>query len=550
MEPQYNMAFLYGIVGWTGPRYSFLRLLRTSVAPEDFGAVGDGITDDSTAVQAAVDTGSHVYCKNNYLIESTVSMDGNTHQTIFGGGTFKLADNRELGTQIFDLYDCWNITFSGVKFNGNKANQTQPPDDNSWNSGAPRIYFTPVTANRCRELKVEGCEFYNSCTVCLNITGTYGIHVYKNHFHDSYMDALFANIIELEAINNYAWVHGNLIEDITYRDELGDIIHRYGNGMIFNSSNLSVTYNTIRRCDRTGMKPIDNNNMHDIYVAHNKIYDCDWQGINPQGGYNIIIEDNEIDGSGWNGILVAGSAYPIYNVDVKRNIITNSGIRDIGEPAGNHEGILITGDTYDMRIEENLIDGTGRFGIYYVYCHDVSTKHNIIRNTLHAPIHLLGEATPSGQKSVNVLFEDDELYCRETVVNGIEIYDYSQNVTFRGVKIYDPASYGITLLYPDGTLIDNCEIDNSNFFGIRISSATNTIIRNTTISNIRLDGILVSSLVAEDPAPDEILIEINTFDTIGRDGVRLYTENGTPTNVTIEEDNTFIDVVGEEVSWI
>jgi len=50
--------------------------LRESVSVKDFGAVGDGATDDATAIQAALDTGYDVlFDKKTYAIGSCLTMD-------------------------------------------------------------------------------------------------------------------------------------------------------------------------------------------------------------------------------------------------------------------------------------------------------------------------------------------------------------------------------------------------------------------------------------------------------------------------------------------
>ena len=55
------------------------------VTPEDYGAVGDGVTDDSQAVQNAVNAGYAVYFESNktYYLASTVTIDHDIH--LFGG---------------------------------------------------------------------------------------------------------------------------------------------------------------------------------------------------------------------------------------------------------------------------------------------------------------------------------------------------------------------------------------------------------------------------------------------------------------------------------
>lgn len=58
---------------------------RNYVTPEDYGAAGDGVTDDSQAVQDACDAGYAVYFASNktYYIASTVTIDHDCH--LYGG---------------------------------------------------------------------------------------------------------------------------------------------------------------------------------------------------------------------------------------------------------------------------------------------------------------------------------------------------------------------------------------------------------------------------------------------------------------------------------
>jgi hypothetical protein len=59
--------------------------LQESVSVKDFGAVGDGVTDDTAAIQAAIDATFSVFIpEGSYKITSSLNL--RTNQTLYGGG--------------------------------------------------------------------------------------------------------------------------------------------------------------------------------------------------------------------------------------------------------------------------------------------------------------------------------------------------------------------------------------------------------------------------------------------------------------------------------
>lgn len=75
--------------------------LRESVSVKDFGATGDGTTDDTAAMQAAINTGKTVYVPavaNYYKITSALTL--NSNQRIFGDG---------VGSQIRQVTSLANV---------------------------------------------------------------------------------------------------------------------------------------------------------------------------------------------------------------------------------------------------------------------------------------------------------------------------------------------------------------------------------------------------------------------------------------------------------
>lgn len=70
--------------------------LRESVSVKDFGAVGDGVTDDTAAIQAAFDAANNktLYLPDgNYLVTSQVNLSANV--MVFGAGRFTFTGDQD-----------------------------------------------------------------------------------------------------------------------------------------------------------------------------------------------------------------------------------------------------------------------------------------------------------------------------------------------------------------------------------------------------------------------------------------------------------------------
>lgn len=76
--------------------------LQESVSVKDFGAVGDGVTDDTAAIQAALNTGKPVIGigGESYLLSSTLNMTINGGSFNGNGCTFKASNGSAIGSAI------------------------------------------------------------------------------------------------------------------------------------------------------------------------------------------------------------------------------------------------------------------------------------------------------------------------------------------------------------------------------------------------------------------------------------------------------------------
>lgn len=87
-------------------------LYRHVAVPEMYGAAGDGVTDDTAAVQSAMNSGLPVFLKSVYSVTDTVTYSGNL---IFGNGCIKA------GAALDYLLICnaSSVIVSGIELDGN-----------------------------------------------------------------------------------------------------------------------------------------------------------------------------------------------------------------------------------------------------------------------------------------------------------------------------------------------------------------------------------------------------------------------------------------------
>ncbi len=147
--------------------------LAQTVSVKDFGAVGDGVVDDTAAIQDAVDAGAGVV----YLPIGTYSVGQltvpNGVRLIYGPGVLK---QRAQDANVLYLSGVSNIIIDGVKILGVAG--TNEPAARSSNSGIyctnncvnvtvrncriDRMFYYPVYMEDTYDSRIEGCYFFQN----------------------------------------------------------------------------------------------------------------------------------------------------------------------------------------------------------------------------------------------------------------------------------------------------------------------------------------------------------------------------------------------------
>ena len=89
--------------------------LQESVSVKDFGAIGDGTTDDTAAIQNALSSGNNIYFpQGTYIISSALVPSSN--QTIFGAGiNFTIIKQTSASANAFTLNNLLWVTIKDLK---------------------------------------------------------------------------------------------------------------------------------------------------------------------------------------------------------------------------------------------------------------------------------------------------------------------------------------------------------------------------------------------------------------------------------------------------
>lgn len=177
--------------------------LRDFVSVKDFGATADGITNDRSAFQAALNTGKSVYVpQGTYAIGSTISLttDG---QSLYGEGSLSVIKTTATTARI-DVNNKDGTAIRNLKIDALDANTNPGIYVYGGSSGIDieNVYFyggnQRVYLGACDHIRVDGCTFDN--------TG-YGV-IQQNGFASSF--GIVTNCIARDVKNDFVELNCNL----------------------------------------------------------------------------------------------------------------------------------------------------------------------------------------------------------------------------------------------------------------------------------------------------------------------------------------------------
>ena len=388
---------------------------------KDFGAVGDGITDDTAAIQSAVNITTEVFFPSGTYIVSHLDIPSDTTLSGEAGPSsiIKRKDNTSFGYFIRSV-SSKNIGFNNLTIDGNKANQT--------------VGFYNIIFTECEELSVKQCNLINAKTYSgISIQGgtneenssrsiieenTFennddsGIYINKesyisienNHFKSNGGDGITViNFVfpPVSNVQNYFIINGNRCIDNTngirfvgfyeggtpsqpfpgpltppqkcviISNNICKLNSQYGIAFQGVGGNISGNY-----CERNGTTVSDGGilaNCWNTSVTNNTVYDNSSWGIDAGGSRGILVNNNVVSYQGLTsglqgtGINIGGSV----NSQVSNNILDSNGAAGTPSCAIYSSGYEFGGSWFEQTAQNISITGNtitladpSRIGIY------------------------------------------------------------------------------------------------------------------------------------------------------------------------------------------
>lgn len=283
-----------------------------------FGAAGDGMTDDTKAIQAALDAGAHVffpagsYIVNQLYIKNTrdVVLSGYDATLIKKAGSVKW-------TRILDIKDVDTVELLGLTLDGNKQKVSGAPE-----GGCGSIYATRLTNFIFKDLKVCNsyygvvnlidCHYgiFTNCVFEDVDVGILGMAVANSHididnceFKDGTSEGISFGVYTHMTPAEFLRIgyHNNIrITNCTFSNKNANCIQ------LRNVKNIYISNNQLERTTAergtagiiidpdgaSGLGIVPEN----IIVFSNRIKGMRYEGVKITGGKNIVIYHNAFSG--------------------------------------------------------------------------------------------------------------------------------------------------------------------------------------------------------------------------------------------------------------
>ena len=372
-HPEATTTVQNGVIGEKKIETSFLPYIKNDyVTPQMFGAKGDGIIDDTTAVQNAIqyaiNNSMPLYVpKHTYLITSVKATSNLT--IISKGGTFKSSRRFPL---IFTTY-AENVVIDGLSFVGDTTLDQSSGRQSllSFRDGGNNIKLLNCVLKDSSgqglnmsvygdeqyysDIEISNCSFTNLWLYGLIITPYDGVKVHDCYFsyiygnlsaspvsngHAIYLKGTNDSLSNVHSLAQNAEVYNNVIENIIYKSGVVTSNHyaiklsaNDEHDTSYTQKNIHVYGNTIRNCvGGIWIISAEDVYLHDNYINISGTGESTNGGVNALALWyqmtrvrvvnNTIIKNNPSQSIPDNAVIVLyDKRFAVSDITIERNII-------------------------------------------------------------------------------------------------------------------------------------------------------------------------------------------------------------------------------------
>lgn len=444
---------LYQVFSGSGT-VSFTKTAQRWLTPEMWGAVGDGVATDTTAIQSAVTacpTRGVVYFSGIYLIAATITLKSDIQLLGSAGATIKLKDASHAGldstTGMLSGSTVSNVTVENLTIDGNKANNTS--GNTSKGSG---LYFDVginivVDGVRIKDCPRDGLTFKGATTQDVRISNCFisGSGIAGMNGGENLLLNAGANITVTNNVFTGALLRGIDVE-VSGGSTLVDVTI---SNCICKSNDRGISVNgaTIQNILITGC----------LLKSNTK------EGLLLSSGSHVTVSGCQIISNSTNGVTLSGTTNDLVITGCKIESNTTDGI---------------SGTASRGLISSNLIQSNGAQGIDVdATGTELSITGNTIRNNTTVGVTC---RIARGNVSGNIVSDNGTI--------GISAIDTDYSV-FKGNLVYSNGNAGITINRGRGMIITSNVVYLNDDDGIRfINTPTHSIIEGNTVLDNNQSG--------------------------------------------------------------
>jgi hypothetical protein len=473
---------------------------RDAVSVKDFGAVGDGIANDTSAIQLALNSAKFVYIPaGTYLLTASLNVQSNT--TIIGQGAssiLKAGANLVYGLSAINVS---NINISDLAFNGGG----QTTNVATGFANAIGIFAQGVNRLRINRVSITKCGISDGTTNDGTLGG-WGIFVGPSSIQstkDVVIDGCSITYIAGCGMNR----GDGIIINGTYVGATG-----------FTSSDVVITNNYIAFCGRHCATVSASFDLpFNVKITNNSFYNAALCGIDFESGTNCIVDNNYFKSCGNDqtycnpsslyGVtfnLMAGIALASANCTLIR--LLNNSLEGCyyGFSLGAGDGFTLNNNIIRTSIKQDLYQGEAQSPINLTMI-----GNRFLTNS--GTIQFFRSLTNTG----DYRFQNNTFTTKLQIL-GISRAVISQNTIFNGIEIGFANTKDVSII---GNIIKTSS--GNGIYFISTGQLSKGII--ITGNNFEGDFTMSNGIQFTDASVYDAIVNENHFIQILNDGVRSDT---------------------------